>query len=61
MAYLDHNLVIMITRQEPCLEFVLLHILYIYMYIDFWAKGRWVYCSTHQHWSCGYMWRTEVV
>ena len=55
MAYLDHNLVIMITRQEPCLEFVLLHILYIYMYIDFWAKGRWVYRSTHQHWSCGYM------
>ena len=55
MDYLYHKLVIVITRQEPALEFVLLHIINRWHHIDFWAKVRMVYSLTHQHWSCGYM------
>ena len=45
----------MITKQEPALEFVSLHIYYYLFISDFWAKGRRVYCSTNEVWSYGYM------
>ena len=41
MDYLYHKLVIVITRQEPALEFVLLHIINRWHNIDFWAKVLW--------------------
>ena len=46
----------MITKQEPSLEFVLLHIISCWPISDFLAEGRRVYCATNQVWSYGYMW-----
>ena len=64
MDYLYHKLVIVITRQEPALEFILLHIINSWHNIDFWdkvAKGvlfdpsklvLWLYMSVKDQITC---------
>ena len=56
LAWRCKELPIMITEQEPAVEFVLLHIYYYIFISDFWAKGRRVYRSTNEVLSYGYMW-----